>query len=229
MTAGRLKIWNDTAGQWEYVPGGGEGDGSQPWEEHVLSMLEADWTDDGAGTWTFVDGVIAQTDPTADSALLYTAEALPSVEYIIEAEIRIPTGQDSGTTAEAVIAAGNNNQIANLGTSISTCLLGEGGVLTAQGSGDGGVLKACSWIDGQLGNLVDTALAQDTWNTIRAVVSPARQIVYLNGDYFGSGETVTGGNDWSEFPPGFPDLAGLGAVGLVDFRNVKVWTRPVPA
>ncbi len=212
--------------------GGGGGGGSQPWTEHDLSALEADWTDDGVGTWTFVDGVISQTDDTADSVLLYTNTPYPSIEYVIEAEIRIPTGQDSGTTASAVITAGNNNQIANLGTGLSACLVGEGVILTAQGSGDGGVLKTDVWVDAGVAanGPIDTALLQDAWHTLRAVVNGTRQVVYIDGTYFGANEAISGGNDTFDVaPPGFTDLVGIGAIGLVDFRNVKVWTRPVPA
>ncbi len=209
------------------VSEGGGGGGSQPWDEHDLSTLEADWTDDGVGTWTFVDGVISQTDATANSGILCTSDPQPSIEYVIQADIRIPTGQDSGTTAVAVIAAGNINTIANFVTGISV-LVGEGSALQAPGSGDGGPLEFITYVDGTQGDPVVTAIGQDEWCVVRAVVSPSRQVVYLNGDYVFSSESVTGGNDYSS-PSFSADLVGLAATGLVDFRNVKVWTRTLPA
>ncbi len=224
MTPGRLKVWNEDAGEWQYTPGG-----SQPWDEHDISALEADWTGDGVGTWTFVDGVISQTNATADSGLQYN-HALPSIEYVVEAEVRIPTGQDSGTTALAVIAAGCNDQIGNLATG-SGLLVGEGAVIVADAAGDDSGFGVDTWVDGSMpGNVTDTGIAQGEWHTLRAVASGMRQVVYLDGAYVCSGETVSGGNDPDgNGPPLFPDLPGLGAVGLVDFSNVKVWTRPVPA
>lgn len=39
MTAGRLKIWNDLAGEWQYTPGGG----SQPWT--IVGPYALEYTD----------------------------------------------------------------------------------------------------------------------------------------------------------------------------------------
>ncbi len=207
-----------------------EAGGGSAWTEHDLSALGTDWTDDGVGTWTFVGDVISQTDATAESAMLYTGTPYPSLDYVMESEIRIPTGQDSGTTAQAVISAGNNNQIANLATG-RPCLVGEGAILMAHGSGDGGVLLAGVWLDTSIAGsgAIDTSLHQAEWHTLRAVASPVRQSIYIDGDYFGSNEALSGGNNsFDSSPPGFTHWAGICAVGLVEFRNVKVWTRTLP-
>lgn len=206
------------------------GGGSQPWTEHDLSALEADWTSDGVGTWTFVGGVISQTDATAESAIQYN-HPLPSLEFVVEAEVRFPTGQDSGTTGAAVIEAGGNDAISNFATGLQV-LVGEGAELIADAAGDGATYGAISFVDGSAGGSgsIPTVIAQNAWHTLRVLVSPMRQSVYLDGAYLGSSEQISGGNAWNGLsPPGSSDLPGLGAVGLADFRNIKVWTRPLPA
>ncbi len=81
-------------------------------------------------------------------------------------------------------------------------------------------------------NAIPTAITQGTWHTLRAVVSPTRQVVYVDGVLVSAGENLTGGNSAQPPGPGSSgnvDWAIIAAVGLVDFRNVKVWTRPFPA
>ncbi len=227
MTPGRLKIWNEDAGAWQYTPGG-----SQPWDEHDLSGDSADWEDGdgGSGTWSSSDGVISQTNATADASLTLDSLPLPSLEYVVEAEVRVPSGQDSGTTAQAVICAGGPTILNTFGTDI-TGLQGEGVTLTAQGTGDGQTFNLDGWVDGQSsGSGFPTTITQDTWHRLRGSSNGIRISVWLDGVYKFSAEAASGGNLPAPGPPVIStDLGGIGAVGLIDFRNIKVWTRPLPA
>ncbi len=128
------------------------------------------------GTWDdSVPNVLSKTDPTTDGAVWWMLP-LPSIEYIIQADIRIPTGQNAGTTAAAMIAAGNGaNPPASTGD-----LLGEGAGVSRTGTGDGAGITAQFLVDGVHGAF-PVAMAQDEWHTLRGVVSPDRQLVYLDG------------------------------------------------
>lgn len=207
--------------------------GSQPWTQNTLSPLEADWSlNGGVGTWTFAGGVISHTVDDEDAVITYDT-LLPSTEYVIEAEIRLPTGQDSLTTMQAILCAGN--QIPNNGAAFaaSADLVGSGAFLMGAQTGDGAI-NGNVFVDGS-SNAPNapgfpTAIAQGEWHTLRAVVGAMWQLVYLDGDLLLTNEQATGGNqaDAATTPPTYPAAVMLGAVGLADFRNVKVWTRTLP-
>lgn len=211
------------------------GGGTGVWVEHDLDPGLSNWTDDGQGTWSEAGGVISQTNATANSAMKYNT-GFASPDYAIEADVRIPSGQNAGTTVMAMVSAGCPDQIA-AGTTGLGALDGEGIGLGAAAAGDGQAINAV--IDVNFTIVPDptgptawpTAVAQDEWHTIRGIVSPSRQSFYLDGVYLFSSMTVNSGSDAAHGSGQFGsiDLAMICAVGLVDFRNIKVWTRPLPA
>lgn len=204
---------------------------AQPWDENVLSPLEANWNGDGVGTWTFVDGVISQTDPTADSCLNYTAGVFVSPDYVAEAEILVPSGQDAGVTSNATFAVGTPS-IAGIFSSGVNANQGFGGALVSAGPGDGQDIGIQDWVDGQskVNEPFPTAVAQDEWHTVRVMANGVVVALYLDGEFVFTHQKVTGGNAATPGPPKLScELFAVAAVGLAQYRNLRAWTRPLPA
>jgi len=225
------------------VPAGSLADGGSGnavlqtvWHKNIISPDFADWTigTSPTGTWSTAGGVLSQTGATGNSGIQYNTP-VPSIEYIVEAEIRFPTGQDAGTTMQAVIAAGCNDFIGNQSGLAAPALdgaLGEGAQLIGATAGDGAVIGVALIVDASaipVNPGIATAIAQGEWHKLRAVASPTRQLVYVDDVYIGSGENISGGNDGPiDGVPFSTDVVWLGAVGKVDFRNIFVWTRVLP-
>jgi hypothetical protein len=199
----------------------------------IPGVIAGNWIAGNNGTWSDAGGVISQTNPTADS-LLESVLPFPSVVFVVEADIRIPSGQDAGTAALALVSAGDQNvlEVTFDGTGEA---LGQGGIIASSVVGDGGPFVVTANSDGTAAPSVAagfaTAIAQDTWHTLRAVVSGTLQMIYLDGVFvFGVGR-VSGGNsaDGTTTPPTTISRVHVGAVGLADFRNVTVWTLGLPA
>src|SRR6185369_1957290 len=129
------------AGEWQYVVSPPPDPGV--WTLQTISHEEADWAS-LQGTWTFVGGVISQTDATADAFLQYLTP-LPSTDYVVEADVRFPSGQDALTTMRAIIAT--NNQVLASGSGNSGDMVGDGCAAFGDGTGDGANVLMCVWAD----------------------------------------------------------------------------------
>ena len=203
------------------------------WVEHdIPGVIAGNWLST-SGTWSDAAGVISQTDATADS-ILESVAPFPSTEFVVQADVRILSGQDAGTAAVALISAGDANVVASGSGDTTGFALGEGAQLASSAVGDAQPIVISALIDSSpippVATGFATAVAQDQWHTLRAFVSPTRQVVYLDSVYVFASESISGGNTAGAgtTPPTTTDRVHLGAVGLADFRNISVWTLGLP-
>lgn len=90
-------LWGDLP-EFPLTSDGESGSGGVWLDPVVLSTEEVDWSDflDG-GTWSFVDGVISQTDPEAWGGI-ELLEHYPSVGWILQGEFKIGPLRVSGSS-----------------------------------------------------------------------------------------------------------------------------------
>ncbi len=192
------------------------------------------WFAEGpAGVWTFSGGVISQTHTTAD-AIIESVLPHPSLLAILQCDIRIPSGQDGGIAALAMADCLAPNSVATTTSFHIGSANGQGLLVFATAAGDSQPIRVGGWIDGQANpggtNGFDTAILQDEWHTVRALISDGVEVLYIDGAYVFAQMVKSGGNSamGNSTPPTTVDRVHLGAVGLAQFRNVKLWTQALP-
>lgn len=124
MTAGRLKIWNDLAQEWEYTPGGG---GSQPAPGSVL-WKDFLWTEPGAphadmvATWdidagtTILDVVFRPVVNTfADTVTLTMGDTANPTGYFDAAQVGPGGYYNNYDPTNGASAGGQYDVLGNVG------------------------------------------------------------------------------------------------------------------
>lgn len=219
--------------------GGGANSGASGLVEHVLDVTSGAWTaatnSSLPGAWTHAGGVISQTVDTADDALNYNTP-LPARNSVIQFDVRFPTSQDAGTSPVGIVVAMSPPAL-DFGTFTApitnAALLGLGGGLFALAAGDGTAFEAPPWVDGSIQSGTTAAavtITQDAWHTVRIDADLFSQVVYIDGVYLVSAQQASGGNGLDTPNAGdCADRVQIGARGLVDFRNITVWTPALPA
>lgn len=199
--------------------------GNDNWDVQRIDAEEASWVQTH-GTWTFVDGVISQTDPTARAGL---AQLLPMLfPFVLDAEVRIPSGQDAETIAKAAVVVGCPTFVDN-GAQDNPIEVGggEGFELSVLDAGDGSEVVHNDWCDGHQPTHWSIGIEQDEWHSVRAIGNDFRRLHYVDGVYLYTTESPTGGNDASGNTNSSDQLL-LVAKGLADFRNIVVRSLALP-
>ncbi len=119
-----------------------------------------------------------------------------------------------------------------MGNTGISALVGLGTMVKGDAPGDGSGFVGFYFNDGNSGGFAQfpVAMAQDTWHKIRVVTNSAQWLVFFDDVFLTAANEPSGGNSPVAGPP--PQQVSnfcLGAVGKIDFRNIKVWTQQLPA
>jgi hypothetical protein len=193
------------------------GGGGSAWTSVPISYNLADW-EVIEGTWASAGGVLSQTDETDGGAVLKTNATLWTPSAVIDAEVRIPSGQ-----------AGVDNSLFGFYTGASDAGIDGYGVSVygqtawpAPGTWLFSFLVMGSGAEPNPQLDISSRIALDTWIKVRATFDTGMMLT-VDDDVLALDINSEPASGWIMGAPMTPRRLVLQAAKKVDFRNLKLW------